>query len=523
MVVPATGLAVLLAVGYLLAPRMGTDLSAQVAHADFFRGFGLTPVDLRWYGGSQQFGYSLLSPAVMALLTVRGTGALALVGATAAFALLLARSRVSRPLVGALVAAPCIAGNLVSGRVTWALGAAFGVTALALLTFPGHRWAWRGAALAAVLASATSPVAGLFVGLAGVALLVTERSSARVRDGMLLALAAGVPLLVTSVLFGDGGWMNTGRTDTVHAIVTSLLVAALVPHRAIRVGALLSAAGVLVAALVHTPVGLNATRLVVMFALPTLAAAARLPEVLTARLPARAATRPVPVLALVALLAFVAWWQPPVLRADLRDRGNPSSERSYFAPLLAQLDALPLTGRVEIPPTRDYWEAAYLGRYPLARGWLRQVDIERNPLFFTDIPGDGGTGVPLTAQSYRDWLDRTAVQFVAVPDVPLSWVGRPEAALVDAGLPYLTLLWTGAHWRLYTVDDPTPIVAAPAALTGTDAAHLTFTAPAAGDVTVRVRWSRWLTVTGGGVLYRDGDSVRVSVPGPGSYTLSSSP
>ena len=55
------------AVGYLLAPKMGTDLSAQVAHADFWSAFGATPVDLRWYGGSEQFGYSLVSPAVMAL------------------------------------------------------------------------------------------------------------------------------------------------------------------------------------------------------------------------------------------------------------------------------------------------------------------------------------------------------------------------------------------------------------------------------------------------------------------------
>jgi hypothetical protein len=180
-----------------------------------------------------------------------------------------------------------------------------------------------------------------------------------------------------------------------------------------------------------------------------------------------------------------------------------------------------VTGRVEIPPTRDYWEAAYLDGYPLARGWLRQVDIARNPLFFADIPGDGGTGVALTAGSYREWVDREGVQFVAVPDVALSWVGRPEAALVDAGLPWLTEVWTGAHWRLYAVADPVPIVAAPAVLTGRDAAHLTFSTPGAGDVPIKVRWSRWLTVTGGGSVRRDGDWVRVHVDGPGSYTLGS--
>jgi hypothetical protein len=177
---------------------------------------------------------------------------------------------------------------------------------------------------------------------------------------------------------------------------------------------------------------------------------------------------------------------------------------------------------VEIPPTRDYWESAYLDGYPLARGWLRQVDIARNPLFFSTIPGDGGTGVPLTPQAYQDWLHRNAVQWVAIPDAPLSWVGRPEAALVQSGLPFLTPVWSGAHWRLYAVADPVPIVAAPAVLTSQDAAHLSFDAPAAGDVRVRVRWTRWLTVNGGATARRDGDWTVVRVPGPGRYTISSS-
>ncbi len=128
----------------------------------------------------------------------------------------------------------------------------------------------------------------------------------------------------------------------------------------------------------------------------------------------------------------------------------------------------------------------------------------------------------LTPDSYRAWLTRNAVQWVAVPDAPLSWVGRPEAALVDAGLPYLAQVWAGGHWRLYAVADPTPIVAAPATLVGQDAAHLTLAAPAAGDVPVRVRWTRWLTVTGGAEARRDGDWTVLRVPAPGRYTVGSS-
>ncbi|MFG1777161.1 hypothetical protein ACGFIG_12125 [Micromonospora sp. NPDC049048] len=559
--------AALLGVAYLILPPTGSDLAAQVARADFFAAHSFAPVDLRWYGGVQQFGYSLLSQPVMALLGVRVTGALALVAAATAFAALLVRTGVPRPLLGSLVGVLTITGNLVSGRVTYGLGVAFGLGALLALTLPpvpagagpdrraGHRRFVRLglAAAGALLASATSPVAGLFVGLAGAALLLTRRYA----DGLVLGVAAALPLGLTALLFGDGGWMNISRTDTVRAVLTSLLVAALVGYRPVRVGALLSAVGVLAAALVHTPVGLNATRLAVMFALPLLAAAARPPARLTrwlARTGRTAAGRQADAAAetrgddartgtrgeaaragargtglarlrggvgLAALLAAVCWWQPPVPPADLRSVDDPTSRAAYFAPLRAFLDGQRLTGRVEIPPTRNYWEAARLGELPLARGWLRQADIDRNPLFFTTVPGAAGTGVPLTAASYRDWLGDNAVQFVAVPDAPLSWVGRAEAELIGGGLPYLTPVWSGPHWRVWAVTDRTPIVGAPAELVAQDGASVTFRAPAAGRVLVRVRHSRWLAASGGATVAADGGWTAVTVPRAGQYRLGS--
>lgn len=573
----ATVVAVVLAGVWLALPPLGSDLSAQVARADFFAGHGWALVDLRWYAGIQPLGYSLVSPPLMATLGVRPTGALALVGSAAAFAALLVRTRVPRPLLGSLVGVLTITGNLVSGRVTYALGVAFGLAALLALTLPadrhgpdgpsfapgsrgepggraepgrrgepsraagrGRRWTpggrWGRPVLAvagAALASATSPVAGLFVGLVGVALLVTRRWA----DGLLLGVAAAVPLSVTGLLFGEGGWMNISGTDTLRSVTASLLVAALVAYRPVRVGALLSAGGVLAAALVHTPVGLNATRLVTMFALPVLAAAARPPAWLTARLPRRraapgsgGATRPVPpvglpvgtgAVALAVLLAAVCWWLPPVVAADVRSADDPTADRGYFAPLAAELGRRGLTGRLEVPPTRNYWEAAQLGEVPLARGWLRQVDIGRNPLFFTTVPGAGGTGVPLTADSYRAWLDEYAVQYVAVADAPLSWVGRAEAELVGAGLPYLTEVWSDRHWRLYAVTDPTPLVAAPGVLVRQDAATLTFRTTAAGQVPVRVRHSPWLTVSPDATVTPDGPWTVVTVPRAGTWTLHS--
>ncbi|WFF06410.1 hypothetical protein O7622_25715 [Micromonospora sp. WMMD1076] len=557
--------ALVLAVLYLTLPATGSDLSAQVARAGFFAEHGAALVDLRWYGGVHPWGYSLVSPPLMALLGVRVTGALALLASATAFAALLVRTRVPRPLLGSLVGVVTIAGNLVSGRVTYALGVAFGLAALLALTVPARRTrlaagapagpggavagaagsatepagpggaaagpagpgaagggrsvgAAVAAAAAALLASAASPVAGLFVGLAGVALLLTRRYA----DGLLLAVPAAVPLAVTGLLFGEGGWMNISTADTVHAVVTSLVVAALVAYRPVRVGALLSAAGVLASALLHTPVGLNATRLVVMFALPVLAAAATLPAPLSDRL--RAAGRRskvVGAVGLAALLAVVCWWQPPVVTADLRSADDPTADPAYFAPLRAELARRGLTGRVEVPPTRNYWEAAHMGDVPLARGWLRQADIDRNALFFTTVPGADGTGIPLTPITYRDWLADNAVQYVAVPDAEFSWVGASEAKLVEAGQPYLTEVWSDRHWKLYAVAEPTPLVGAPGELVRQDGASITFRASAAGPVPVRVRHDRWLTASNGATVTPSGRWTTVTVPRKGTYTLTS--
>jgi hypothetical protein len=210
-----------------------------------------------------------------------------------------------------------------------------------------------------------------------------------------------------------------------------------------------------------------------------------------------------------------------VVIADVRAIGDPTATPAYFQPLRDQLARLPLAGRVEITPTRAYWEAAYLGDVPLARGWLRQVDIDRNPLFFTSVPGAPGTGVPLTSESYRQWLAGQSVQYVAVPDAELSWVGRAEAELIARGQPYLTEIWSDPDWRLYAVSDPEPIVAPPATLVAQTAASLTFDAPVAGDFVIRVRHYRWLTATGNARVEASGVWTRVRVPSPGRYTLTS--
>jgi len=158
---------------------------------------------------------------------------------------------------------------------------------------------------------------------------------------------------------------------------------------------------------------------------------------------------------------------------------------------------------VEVVPLRDHWESVYAAaQVPLARGWERQVDTDRNALFYADA---------LTPRDYVAWLRANAVSYVAIaPGAVPDRYARTEAALVLQGLPELRPVWQDATWRLYQVTGAQPLVSAPAQLVRSDRGGVTLRAPAGGDVLVRVRWSRWLTVRGSGACL---------TPGPDGWTL----
>src|SRR6185437_14473618 len=73
----ATGVAGLLAWGFLLLPPMNTDLAAQLARADFASRYPVSIIDCPWFGGTVAYGYTLWASAVMAQLGTKLTGALA--------------------------------------------------------------------------------------------------------------------------------------------------------------------------------------------------------------------------------------------------------------------------------------------------------------------------------------------------------------------------------------------------------------------------------------------------------------
>lgn len=440
--------AIALAVGYLLLARSGTDLSAQVARADFAREHGTAPIDFRWYGGTDQFGYSLVSPFVMALLGVRLAGALAAIAASLAFTSLLLQAGVRRPLLGGVVGSAWITFNIVSGRITYAIGLAFGLAALLALrrANPNQRVAL--ASTAAFLASASSPVAGLFVGLVGAALILTGRRL----DGWSLGVAAALPIILVAGLFGQGGHMVVDDSAMAQAFVLGAVALVAVPHRLVRVAAGLYLAGMTATWLLHTPVGLNATRLAVMFVVPILLATL--------------SWRP----RYVALLAIgLTIWQPPIVIDDFTGRGDIASTRAYFDPLTDKLRELNPTGRVEVPQTDDSWESVYVAEVaPLARGWLRQLDVKFNDVFYDDS---------LDADSYHRWLRDNAVQYAAVPDGDWGWAGEDEARLIRHGLPYLQRIWGNEHWQLYKVVDAIPLIMLPGRVLESRADELTVDVP----------------------------------------------
>jgi hypothetical protein len=492
------GVAVLLTAAFLLAPRMGTDLAAQQARADFAAGWGLAPIDFSWYGGINQFGYSLITGWLGALLGVRVLGAVAAVGAALAFQWLLLSTGARRPLLGGILGALVFVANLASGRVTFAVGLALGLLALCAATLAVRRPLRLALiAVAAALATWASPVAGLFVGVAGAALLIAA-FSASWPEAVTLCVAPAVALAPVALLFSDGGEQPfTAESMRIH-IALAVLVALVVPARwrALRIGAVLAVALLLVAFYLPSPIGSNALRLPLLFTLPVVAAYAEL-------------TRPV----LALLLVAACWWQPPVVTSDLYRAGSPESREAFFRPLVDELRGR-APGRVEVVPLQDHWESAYVAAaVPLARGWLRQVDVDRNPLFYADR---------LDPAAYTAWLKSNAVSYVAVApgSTPDRWA-RAEADLVVSGVPALRRIWNDRSWVLYAVTDPQPLVAAPATLVASDRGGVTFDAPAAGDVLVRVRWSRWLTVRGGTVARGPDGWTLLHLAGPGRYRLTS--
>jgi hypothetical protein len=488
--VAAGSIAALFAVAYLLAAPMGRDLSAQMAHAQLAEQHWPELLNLRWYGGFNPLGYSVLSPPVMAFLGVRVTTALAYVASVVIFAALLQATAVARPVAGGIAGAICLTGNLAVARTTFGLALAIALGALLALVLGRLRIS----STLSVLAALTSPVAGLFLGVVGGALLLTGRR----RDGVVLGVSGLVPTVAIGLAFGNGGFQWFGRTQALLGFLGCLAVAGLCWRRpVIRWGALLSAGLVAAAYLIRTPVGTTATRLPELFAAPVLVAVAA-----------------VPLSAVIAAVTGVILLLPWSSITEVEERGDPALSAEFYAPLLDQLASGGAVGPIEVVPTLRRGEVAMVAPVvPIARGWSRPLDTGRHPIFYNGS---------LNADTYRQWLDDNAISHVALSNGPYDWVAPQEAALVRSGLPYLEEVWTSSTWTLYAVKNPRPVISAPGRVIGRDGASLSVSLPEAGEYVVRVHWSRYLSTSAGCVRPAEGGWTTLVVEQPGRATIKGS-
>ncbi|MEV6119708.1 hypothetical protein AB0M23_04125 [Streptomyces sp. NPDC052077] len=479
----------------------GGDLAAQQAWADFASRHGSSAYGLFWYGGTHTANYSVISPYLMALLGVRTVTVASGLAASWLAAALLVRAGVRRPLWPALLASLALWCNVASGRTTFALGVALGLAACLALT--GRRRLVTAAACAA-LATMASPVAGLFLAVAGAGyLLVREVGRALV---LLVPPAAVVGL--TTLLFPFTGEHLMPAARIWPPALLGLTVALLAPPawRAARWGGAVYAAGTVLTYLIASPVGTNVERLAELLAPAVLLAA-----LLTAP-PARRAAR----LVLVVALVFSVGWVGKKTADDLRVSTDVPAWAADTRGVVRELERLGSDRtRVEVVPARNHREAVTLAPHVnMARGWNRQLDMERARLFY-----DGS----FSAASYRAWLDRWAVGYVVLPLARPDGYAEEEARLVgDAALrpDWLEPVWKDRNWRVYRVRDAVPLVSAPGTLVRSDGAELVVRMERPGAATVRVAWSPWLR-TDGGCLAREGEFARLTVPAAGEYRISS--
>jgi hypothetical protein len=519
---------------YLLLAPASSDLAAAGYRSDLFSRAGFTLWDNGWYGGHHLPAYSLLAPALGALLGPALLSALAMTVATGLFAVLIrGRFTPRAERVAALWFAFGAGVELFTNRIPFELGVMVAIAALvaaraARVSARRRRRRVELACVALALAftcSLASPVAGAFLALAALAWALGGRLGQTrfadehepppgnrprgVRRALLpaaLLCAALVPIALLAIAFPEGGTEPFVASAFYPALAATLALAVAIPRRrrALRAGTVLYALALVACFVVPTPVGGNVDRLGALLAGPLLACAliAQPPGTYVERRHRTAGWRTwlprgwrAP--ALLALAPLLLYWQ---VRAPIADYASAAGERSasasYYRPLLGELKRLGLgysgrPARVEALPTRNHGEARFLAaQVPLARGWERQLERHYDGVFY-------GHASSLASARYERWLRRNAIAYVAVPDAPLDYSARAEAQLVRAGQGYLHELWRSRHWRLFAVL-PAPSLAQPPSTLlrlGTDSFALH--APQPGTFVVRVRFTPYWTLLGG--------------------------
>ncbi|MFC9430196.1 hypothetical protein [Streptomyces sp. NPDC056987] len=478
----------------------GGDLAAQISWADFVSRHPGSPYSLGWYGGIHVGNYSVIAPQLMALLGVRTVTAGAGIIASWFVGRVFVRSGVSRPLWPALLAVLSLWANVASGRSTFALGVALALVSCLCLAGSSRRLVLASAFSA--LATLASPVAGLFLLVLGAGWLLN-------RDMGRAAAVCAPPVAVvalTTLLFPFSGVMPMAMGDMWKPTLFGIVLALLAPRewRTLRFGSAVYASGVVLTGLISSPVGSNVIRLAELFGPPLLLC------VLLER-----GVRMVSGVAVGLSLALSVQWVTAHAVHVLNMSTPVPSWASRPHGVLKALDRLHADRtRVEVVPAVNHRETTVLGPHVnLARGWNRQLDVERGGLFYENR---------FTIGEYRAWLDKWAVGYVVLPEGEPDWAAQDEAALVRSGPSWLEPVWRDSQWRIYRVKGARSIVSgADASVVSSDNASMTVRVPEPGMVKLRIPYSPWLR-TSAGCVERDGDWTRFKVSTPGVYEVGSS-
>jgi hypothetical protein len=418
--------------------------------------------DNLWYGG--HYPLASYSPLYYLPAALVGNVPLVFASCVAAAALFAAVARAEwgdAARIPSYVFALAACGPLFTGTYSYAVATATGLLALRAAQL-GRTWL---TALAAALTLALSPLAFLFLVLVLGAVAWSRR---RIDVPLAVALAAlAAAQVAVNLLFASGGEYPFRGVELLFVLTACAIGLALT-----RGDRLLSALFVLwalasvAAYAIPSPFGENVTRLrYVLLPLMLLAAAA-------------VRWRPLP-LAAAAVAAGLLYNVVPYATAAARHVGDEGAAETYWAPAIAFLRAHSTPDhRVEVVPTYDHWESYYVPRagFALARGWYRQLDIERNPVLYEE---------PLRPERYVAWLRRAAVRYVLLPDTRLgAMVEQREAELLRAGaLPEVARM---PGFRVYEVPRATTIVEGGRVL-ALDHDELTLEVPRAGAYRLRAQ------------------------------------
>lgn len=460
LVVPAAGLAALI----VFLATWGPDWPAAEFRAWLARHVGFTVWSNAWFSGDSLFGYSALFQFAGYAVGALFSGLIAVALASYAAIGLAPRDALWRAVGFHVSVTVVLLASLLVGQVPFLLGVALALLAVRVLV-GGNGFV---ALLLALVCSLVSPLAGAFLVVAAPGAAIAAGS---VRQAVPLLFAVVGPTAAV-VMAGVGGDVRFPTPAFVEIVVFCALALLLVRERAVQVFALCYLAVTIAAFVVDNPVGGDAARLGQLIALPLVwHASSRLRFV---------GAQPRLVIAVTAVLAALtaAWQLVPTMSVSTQGADVASRHESYYAGVLRFLDRQdPRAGRLEVVPTREHWESYWVARdFPIARGPQRATDLRVAGVLYH----------PLTASSYRRWLDQHAVDLVALPDVPLDRGGRAEQALLQHPPSYLKPVYRDAHWRVWRVEHARPLVTGPARVRSIDTAALTLQFRRRGAAVVRI-------------------------------------